>query len=131
MSDTTQPPSTDPVLAKFAQRVATRDEPAPLLMTPEAVQERLGRALGERLGTRDPRRRRTLGRMAHALMAEVWQTNAQLATAAGITPQAAQRVADGLIKAGLLEAYRDKNTRVQRLSRAGEDWLLPRAQGLE
>ncbi|OUJ72536.1 hypothetical protein [Hymenobacter crusticola] len=122
-------PSSSSVLEQFAQRIATRDETPPILVTPEAIQERLGAALGARLGTKDPRRRRTLARIAYALMAERWQTNVQLGAAAGLTAQAAQRVADALVREGLLEVYRDKNTRVQCLSRAGEDWLLPHAQG--
>ncbi|WP_324671726.1 hypothetical protein [Hymenobacter sp. GOD-10R] len=122
-------PSPSPVLEQFAHRIATRDEVPPVLLTPEAIQERLGDALGARLGTKDPRRRRTLARIAYALMAERWQTNAQLGAAAGLTAQAAQRVADNLVREGLLEVYREKNTRVQCLSRAGEDWLLPHAQG--
>jgi predicted transcriptional regulator len=121
--------SSSPVLEQFAHRIATRDEVPPVLLTPEAIQERLGAALGARLGTKDPRRRRTLSRIAYALMAERWQTNAQLGAAAGLTAQAAQRVADSLVREGLLEVYREKNTRVQCLSRAGEDWLLPHAQG--
>jgi len=121
--------SISPVLEQFAHRIATRDEVPPVLLTPEAIQERLGAALGIRLGTKDPRRRRTLARMTYALMAERWQTNAQLGAATGLTAQAAQRVADSLVREGLVEVYREKNTRVQCLSRAGEDWLLPHAQG--
>lgn len=117
---------------QLAYRITQRDAPAPasLSMTPEAVRERLGQALGRRLGTKDPRRRRTLAHFVYALMAEPRLSNAQLGAAAGITPQAAQRVADGLRAAGLLDVAYEKNVRYQRLSRAGEDWVLPVAQGV-
>ena len=121
-------------LADFAARVATRDDPpmaSPAFFTPEAMRGRIGQALAARLSTLDPRRIRTLGRLGFALTQATWQTNAQLAAATGHTPQAMQRVADGLVKIGVIEVFRDKNTRIQRLTRAGEDLLLALMQGAE
>ncbi|WP_400191857.1 MarR family transcriptional regulator [Hymenobacter sp. B81] len=128
------PGAAEAVLERFAQRVAARDVPEPVLMTPAAVQQRLGEALAAQLGSRDPRRQQTLGRLLYALMAEPWLTNAQLAAAMGRSVAGAQRVADELARAGLVEvryvAARRRRVRQQRLSRAGEDWVLPRAQGV-
>jgi hypothetical protein len=120
------------VLTDFAYRVATRDDPPgrpASYFGPEAVEQRLGAGLAARFGARDVRRVRTLGRMAYALMQSEWQPNAALAAATGHTTQAAQRVADGLVRLGLLEVRYVKNTRQQRLSRAGEDLLLALANG--
>lgn len=121
--------SASSVVELLAQRIVQRSLPVPIPMTPEAIRERLGRALGRFVGTRDPRRRRTFGRLAYALMATPEGTNAQLAAEAGISPQALQRAADVLAKAGLLTVSYRKNIRYQGLSETGEIWLLPHAQG--
>lgn len=117
------------VVELLAQRIAQRSLPVPIPMTPEAIRERLGRALGQFVGTRDPRHCRTFGRLAYALMATPEATNAELAAVAGISPQALQRAADLLVKAGLLTVSYRKNIRYQGLSATGEIWLLPHAQG--
>ena len=130
MSDAVQPASPTPsVVELLTLRIRRREEPEPVPMTPEAIRARLGRVLGEQLGTRDPRRRRTLAHFAYALMAAPELTNAALAEAAGITAQAAQRVADGLVKAGLLGVRYHKNVRFQGLTAAGEALALRAAQG--
>ncbi|MBT9395313.1 hypothetical protein KLP40_19255 [Hymenobacter sp. NST-14] len=121
------PPSS--VVDLLTQRIRQREEPAVVLMTPEAIRERLGRVLGEQLRTRDPRRRRTLAHFVYALMAVPELPNAALAEAAGITAQAAQRVVDGLVRAGLLRVHYHKNVRYQGLSLAGEALALRAAQG--
>jgi predicted transcriptional regulator len=121
---------TSPVVEQLMQRIAQRGVPPPILMTPEAIRERLGQALGKRMGTKDPRRRRTLAHIMYALMASPVLSNAELGEVAGLTTQAIQRVADGLRKEGLLEVYYERNVRFQRLTHAGEDWVLPHAQGM-
>ena len=121
-------------LAAFEQRVLTRDAPPPPGPPPldaASVQERLRRALRQRLGQRDPRRQRTLAIICHRFLAvpEQLSTDAELVEALGLAPASLTRTWRELRESGLVELVPAGRRRAYRLSRAGEDWLLAVVKG--
>jgi DNA-binding transcriptional ArsR family regulator len=121
-------------LAAFEQRVLTRDEPrvpAPPPLDAASVQERLRRALRQRLGQRDPRRQRTLAIICHRFLAvpEQHSTDAWLVETLGLAPVSLTRSWRELRESGLVELVPAGRRRAYRLSRAGEDWLLAVVKG--
>ena len=121
-------------LAAFEQRVLTRDEPHLPALPPldaASVQERLRRALRQRLSQRDPRRQRTLAIICHRFLAvpEQLSTDAWLVAALGLAPASLTRTWRELRESGLVELVPAGRRRAYRLSRAGEDWLLAVVKG--
>lgn len=106
----------DPLVAQFAQHVATRDEPPPYVpprQDREAILERLDAALLQ-LGVRLRNRRHTL---------------AQLAAELDLTRQTVWMAMCLLLPPGLVAYDPEGRNRYYRFTRAGEDWLLPLLTG--
>lgn len=123
--------SPDPLVARFAQRVATRDDPAPYVpprQDREAILERLDAAL-RLLGVRLRNRRHTLARLCLALAPQPRATAVQLAAELEITRQTVTQAMSRLLAPGLLAYEPEGRHRYYRFTRAGEDWLLPLLTG--
>lgn len=116
----------DSLAARFARRVAERDNPPPVVLShePAAVEARLQAWL---LGThqlRDPRARLRLGKMLLALMEAPECSSAQLGAAAGQQQRAAARHLAHLYQLGLTDWEYRGLVRYHRLLPAAEDALL-------
>jgi hypothetical protein len=124
-------PVPDPLVALFAQHVATRDDP-PAYVPPrqdrEAILERLDGAL-QLVGVRLRNRRATLARLCLALAPQPARTAAQLADELGLSRQTVWLAMGLLLPPGLLAYEREGRSRYYRFTRAGEDWLLPLLTG--
>lgn len=136
LPEATVPPETAAaaLLAAFEQRVLTRDEPKrpePLRLDAASVQERLRRALRQRLGQRDPRRQRTLAIICYQFLAEPVQfsTSSTLVDTLGLSPDGLTRTWRELRASGLVEMAHASRRRSYRLSREGEDWMLAAVKG--
>ncbi len=115
----------------LAHRIATRDAPPapdPHRHEPPQVAARLGAAAATRLGFKDPRRARTLGRVLLALIQTPGLSREELGRAIGLHYTTAADVATLLCNAHLVRGTWDKNFCRYSLSRAGEDWALPIVQ---
>ena len=122
------------LLRAFEHRVLTRDAPkvpVPPPMDAASVQERLRRALRQRLGQRDPRRQRTLAIICYQFLAEPVQlsTSPTLVEALGLSPDGLTRTWRELRESGLVEMEHAGRRRGYRLTRDGEDWLLAVVKG--
>jgi hypothetical protein len=121
-------PTTEPLLAGLAERIARRDLPLvqPLVnpFAPEQVLERLLTTLTPLVPGRNYRGRLSQARMLYRFLEHEAQTAADLARAAGIERVAGSIAHTGLVRAGLLRWAYEGPRRVFRLTRWGEDWLL-------
>ena len=121
----------DPLVAQFAQHVATRDVPAPYVpprQDREAILERLDAALRQ-LGVRLRNRRLTLARLCLALAPPPRATAAQLAAELGLTRQTVTQALAALLPPAYVAYEPVGRNRYYRYTRAGEDWLLPLLTG--
>jgi hypothetical protein len=121
----------DPLVAQFAQHVATRDDPPPYVpprQDREAILERLDAALRQ-LGVRLRNRRATLARLCLALAPQPRATAAQLAQELVLSRQTVWMAMGLLLPPGLVANDKEGRNRYYRYTRAGEDWLLPLLTG--
>ena len=121
------PASADDLAARFARRMAERDNPPPpppLSQEPAAVQARIEAWLQAAHAVGDPRGRLRLGRMLRGLMRHPELVTAQLAELAGLTGRAGGRTVARLGTLGLADAQYRGLYRYWRLTRAAEDALL-------
>jgi hypothetical protein len=115
------------LLARFAHRVATRDEPpAPL---PHAYdQAALEARIADALRAEQPRLRRnralSQARLCYALMQHPRLMTRELAAAAGVTRLTVYRVFPELQRRRLAAEESGGGRNYHFLTRAGEDWLL-------
>lgn len=117
----------DSLAARFAQRIAARDNPppaAPLSQEPAAVASRVRDWLRTTYQVRDARAQRRLAQMLLALMETPECATADLAQAAGLGRGMAARAAVRLHRAGLTDCYYRGLTRYHCLLPATEDALL-------
>ena len=117
--------------AEFAARVAQRDvlvPPPPPSQTPEAIEARVAAWLLAH-DVRDRRSRAALTTMLLLLMRQPEAATAALQAATGLGPRMAARAMLRLEALGLTEWFYRGRTRFHRLSRAGEDVLLPVVAG--
>ncbi|SHL47633.1 winged helix-turn-helix domain-containing protein [Hymenobacter psychrotolerans] len=122
----------DPLVADFARRVATRDEPPPYVPPRQdraAIEERLDHALLRDVGVRLRNRRHTTVQLLLALLPHEQQTGVQLADAIGVARPTAVQALQKLVAAGLLDYPKTGRHRHFRITRAGQDWLLPLLTG--
>lgn len=118
----------DPLVADFAHRVATRDEPPPYVPPRQdrtAIEQRLDYALLNDAGVRLRNRRHTTVQLLLALLPHEQQTGTQLAHATGVAHPTAVQALQKLVAAGLLSYQKTGRHRHFRITRAGQDWLLP------
>jgi hypothetical protein len=118
--------------ASFAQRVAERDivrPPAPPSQTPEAIADRLDRWLEATHQVRDYRARAALAQLLLHLLAQPEASTAALQAATGLGPRMTARHLLRLAEWGLVAWFYRGRTRSHRLSRSGEDALLPVVTG--
>ena len=118
--------------ADFATRVARRDiadPPAPPSQTPEAIAARVDAWLLARHRLRDQRTRHALTAMLLVLVRQPDASTGALQAAAGLGPRSGARSTLRLGALGLTEWFYRARTRCHRLSRAGEDALLPVVTG--
>lgn len=123
--------ATDPLVTRFAQRVATRDDPAPHVpprQDREAILERLDAAL-RLIGVRLRNRRHTLARLCLALAPQPRATAVQLAAELGLTRQTVVMAMAMLLPPCYVAYEPEGRNRYYRYTRAGEDWLLPLLTG--
>lgn len=117
--------------ADFAARVAQRDvlaPPPPPSQTPEAIEARVvGWLLAH--GVRDRRSRAALATILLLLVRQPEAATATLQAATGLGARMAARATLRLEALGLTEWFYRGRTRFHRLSRAGEDVLLPVVAG--
>jgi hypothetical protein len=124
-------PTPDPLVARFAQHVATRDDPPPYVpprQDREAILERLDAEL-RRLRVRLSNRRLTLARLCLALAPHPRRTSVQLAADLGVTRQTAVAAMALLLPPGYVVYEKEGRHRYYRFTRTGEDWLLPLLTG--
>ena len=134
-------PTTDPentplqgLAADFVARVTRRDfvdPPLPPSQTPEAIAARVNAWLLARHRLRDQRTRHALGAMLLVLMRQSEASTAALQAAADLGPRSGARSTLRLAALGLTEWFYRARTRCHRLTRAGEDALLPVVTGLD
>ena len=118
--------------ADFASRVARRDiadPPPPPGQTPEAVAARVDAWLLARHRVRDQRARHALAAMLLLLVRQPDASTGALQAAAGLGPRSGARSTLRLGALGLTEWFYRARTRCHRLTRAGEDMLLPVVTG--
>lgn len=121
----------DPLVAQFAQQVATRDDPAPYVpprLDREAVLERVEAAL-QPLGVRLRNRRNTLARLCLALAPGPRRSAVQLAAELNLTRQTVAMAMAMVLPSGYVAYEWEGRNRYYRFTRAGEDWLLPLLTG--
>jgi hypothetical protein len=124
-------PTPDPVVDLFAQKVATRDDPAPYVPPRQdraAILERVETAL-HTLGVRLRNRRHTLARLCLALAPHPRRTAVQLAEELALHRQSVTLAMPRLLAPGLVAYEKEGRHRHYRFTRAGEDWLLPLLTG--
>ena len=117
----------DDLAARFARRMAERDNPPPpppLSQEPAAVQARIEDWLRTAHAVRDPRGRLRLGRMLRGLMQHPELDTAELARLAGLTGRAGGRTVVRLGTLGLADARYRSYWRYWHLTHAAEDALL-------
>lgn len=133
MSDTTLPAEAAPGLAdQFAARLALRDNPGPPpppSQTPEAIAARVAAWLETQQEAGNRRGRASLSAMLLVLVQQPEAATAALQAASGLGPRMAARATRRLEALGLTEWFYRSRTRFHRLSRAGEDALLPVVAG--
>lgn len=125
-------PADDQLIDDFVHRVLTRDTPPPPPPLPrdrESILTRVAASLLQRYDVRNKRLRRTLAGCCHALLAQPRRSSANLARELGCARQTAAQAAALLIELGLFEAQIEGRHHYYRLSRPGEDWLLPLVAG--
>ncbi|MBF9220402.1 helix-turn-helix domain-containing protein [Hymenobacter ruricola] len=121
----------DPLVARFAEHVATRDDPPPYVpprQDREAILERLDTAL-RALGVRLRNRRHTLAQLCVALAGHPKATAVQLAEEVGFVRQTVTMALAVLLPPGYVAYEKKGRNRYYRYTRAGEDWLLPLLTG--
>lgn len=116
----------DSLAARFARRVAARDNPPPVVLShePAAVEARVRAWLAATHRVRDARGQLRLARMLLALMEAPERNTTQLAEAAGLGAGMAARAAVRLYRQGLTDCYYRGRVRYHRLLPATEDALL-------
>lgn len=116
-----------PLIEQFAQRIANRDAPAPDpdRFTQPRVEARIAAAAARRLGITDKRRLRSMSRMLFLFLAHPRLTTPEMAGLLGMHRHAVGINANLLADAGVFAHGWHRNLHWYRLSRAGEDWLLP------
>lgn len=117
---------------QFLARVARRDvadPPPPPAQTPEAVAARVDAWLRAQHRVRDQRSRHALTQMLLVLVQQPEASTATLQAAAGLGPRSGARTTLRLGALGLTEWYYRARTRCHRLTRAGEDALVPVVTG--
>lgn len=116
----------DSLAARFAQRVAERDNPPPVVLSQElgAVESRIRAWLRATHLVRDSRGQLRLARMLLALMEAPECDTGQLGQAAGLGTRMAARAAGRLHELGLTDCYYQGRSRYHRLRPATEDALL-------
>ncbi|MDO7887137.1 hypothetical protein [Hymenobacter cheonanensis] len=118
--------------ASFARRVAERDvvrPPEPPSQTPEAIAQRLAHWLETTHHVRDYRARAAFAQLLLHLLAHPEAPTAALTSAAGLGPRMTARHLLRLAEWGLAEWFYRGRTRYHRLTRSGEDALLPVVTG--
>jgi hypothetical protein len=121
---------TDPLVTRFAQRVAARDAPPPPPRQDRAaILERLITALAG-LGVRLRNRRLTTARLCLALVADSPLTAVQLAAAENLCRQTVVQALAPLQRQGYVSYTKAGRFRRFGFTRAGEDWLLPLLTGV-
>jgi len=118
--------------ATFAQRVAERDvvrPPEPPSQTPAAIAERLDRWLAATHQVRDYRARAAYAHLLMHLLAQPDARTEALKAAASLGPRMTARHLLRLAEWGLVEWFYRSRTRYHRLTRSGEDALLPVVMG--
>lgn len=121
----------DPLVDLFAQRVATRDDPAPYVPPRQdraAILERVEAALLV-LGVRLRNRRHTMAQLCLALAPHPRRTALQLADELALNRQTVTAALAALLPPALLAYEKEGRNRYYRITRAGEDWLLPLLTG--
>ena len=133
MSDSSTASSpAEQVVAAFAARVATRDNPPPPPPLPRDRESVLGRVAAAFLhdhNVRNKRLRRTLAGFCYGLLGQPERAAADLAQEIGCVRQTAAQAASLLIGLDLFVARPAGRRRFYGLTRAGEDWLLPLVVG--
>jgi hypothetical protein len=116
----------DSLAARFAQRIAERDNPPPVVLShePAAVEARVRAWLLATHHVGDVRGQLRLARMLLALMEHPERDTTQLAEAAGLGAGMAARAAVRLYRQGLTDCYYRGRTRYHCLLPATEDALL-------
>jgi len=128
------PPAASPgaeLIDKFVHRVATRDEPIPILFDAESVRARLREALRQRLGQENSRRLAVLTVLCYEFLEQPMQqgTAPALQALTGRTASSLSRAWGELRAAGLVTCRRSGIGYAYRLTRAGEDWMVPVVKG--
>jgi hypothetical protein len=133
MPDNLLPDEAAPGLAdQFAARLVRRDAPGPPpppSQAPEAIQARVAAWLGAERAVGNRRGRAALSAMLLLLVQQPEAATAALQAASGLGPRMAARATRRLEALGLTEWFYRSRTRFHRLSRAGEDALLPVVAG--
>ncbi|MBD2722236.1 hypothetical protein [Hymenobacter armeniacus] len=133
MPDTPVLPEDAPGLAdQFAARLALRDNPGPPpppSQAPEAIAARVAAWLGAQHDVGNRRGRAALSAMLLVLVQQPDAATADLQAASGLGPRMAARATRRLEALGLTEWFYRSRTRFHRLTRAGEDALLPVVAG--
>lgn len=119
------------LIERFAHRIATRDEPPPIFFDADSVRARLRQALRQRLGQSEPRRLTVLTLLCYEFLAqpELLGTSPALQALTGRTASSLSRAWVELRDAGLVTCRRQGIGYAYRLTRAGEDWMLPVVKG--
>lgn len=115
--------------ALLSERIARRDDPVVPDQTATAVAARFDEWLRTTHHLRDPRRRRCLTQMLLLLLAQPEAGTEALHAAGGVGPRSGARAMRQLADWGLTTHTYREGRRYHRLTRAGEDALLPVVTG--
>ncbi len=124
-------PDSEELIAAFAERLRTRDEPVPLLFDETSVAQRITQALRQRLHQRHRPRLHKLTTVCYRFLAQPTQvsTDPALLAALDCPADTLAEVWRELRLAGLVAYQPAGHRRSYRLTRAGEDWLLAVVRG--